>query len=57
LHNWLKNADIEDGLAPGVTEKDTAELRGTKKRIRLVEQEAEVMRRAVACLSRDVIPK
>ena len=57
LFNWLKKADIEDGLAPGVTEKDTAELRGTKKRIRLLEQEAEVMRRAVAYLSRDAIPK
>jgi len=57
LHNWLKKADIEDGLAPGVTEKDTAELRVAKKRIRLLEQEAEVMRRAVAYLSRDVNPK
>jgi len=50
----LKKADIEDGLAHGVTEKDTANLRGAKKRIRLIEQEAEVMRRAVAYLSRDV---
>ena len=57
LHNWLKKADIEDGLKPGVTEKDTAELRGAEKRIRLLEQEAEVMRRAVAYLSRDVNPK
>ena len=57
LHNWLKKADIEDGLAPGVTEKDTAELRVAKKRIRLLEQEAKVMRRAVTYLSRDVIPK
>jgi len=57
LHNWLKKADIEDGLAPGVTEQDTAELRVAKKRIRLLEQEAKVMRRAVTYLSRDVIPK
>jgi len=57
LHNWLKRADVEEGVAPGVTEKDTAALREAKKRIRLLEQEAEVMRRAVAYLSRDVIPK
>jgi len=38
LLNWLKKVDIEDGLTPGVTEKDTAELRGAKKRIRLLEQ-------------------
>jgi len=40
-----------------VTEKESAELRDAKKRIRLLEQEAEVMRRAVAYLSGDVNPK
>jgi transposase len=57
LHNWLTRADVEDGLAPGLTQKDALELREAKKRIRLLEQEAEVMRRAVAYLSRDVNPK
>lgn len=57
LHNWLKRADVEDGITPGVTEGDVVELREAKKRIRLLEQEAEVMRRAVAYLSWDVIPK
>lgn len=37
--------------------QDAAALLEAKKRIRLLEQEAEVMRRAVAYLSRDVIPK
>jgi len=50
LHSWLKKAAVEDDLTPSVTEKDTAELRGAKKRIRLLEQEAEVMRRAVAVM-------
>jgi transposase len=57
LHNWLARADVEDGLASGLTQKDTLELREAKKRIRLLEPEAEVMRRAVAYLSRDVNPK
>jgi len=57
LHNWLKRADSEDGLTPGLTQKDAIELREAKKRIRLLEQEAEVMRRAVAYLSWDVNPK
>lgn len=57
LHNWLERADVEDGITPGVTEGDVVELREAKKRIRLLEQEAEVMRRAVAYLSWDVIPK
>jgi transposase len=58
VHNWVKKADVADGLtvaAPVASE--SAELREARKRIRLLEQEAEVMRRAVAYLSRDVNPK
>ncbi|AII05748.1 transposase [Rhodococcus opacus] len=57
LKNWLRKADIEDGTRPGPTRDESDELREARKRIRLLEQEAEVMRRAVAYLSRDVNPK
>ena len=57
LSNWLRKADIEDGVKPGVTASESTELRDARRRIRLLEQEAEVMRRAVAYLSRDVNPK
>lgn len=57
IHNWVKKADIEDGTAAGTSKAESVELREARKRIRLLEQEAEVMRRAVAYLSRDVNPK
>lgn len=57
VHNWVKKADIVDGLVAAPTFNESAELREARKRIRLLEQEAEVMRRAVAYLSRDVNPK
>ena len=60
LHRWLKIADREDGIDRlGSTEArdEPAELREARKRIKLLEQEAEVMRRAVGYLSRDVNPK
>ena len=57
LHGWLKKADIEYGARPGPTAVESGELREARKRIRLLEQEAEVMRRAVAYLSRDINPK
>lgn len=57
VKNWLEQADIEDGHRPGATQDESAELREARKRIRQLEQEAEVMRRAVAYLSRDVNPK
>ena len=57
LQRWLKLADIEDGNRPGVTQADAAELREAKKRIRLLEQENEILRRATAYFARDVLPK
>ena len=56
LHNWLKKADIEDGRL-GVTEKEAAELRDARKRIRLLEQENEILRRAAAFFARELPPK
>lgn len=46
LRNWMRQADVEDGLKPGTTTAEDAELREAKKRIRLLEQENEVLRRA-----------
>lgn len=57
LSNGLRKADVEDGVKSGVTAAESVELREARKRIRLLEQEAVVMRRAVAYLSRDTLPK
>lgn len=51
LRNWLAKADVEDGVKPGVTSAENAELREARKKIRLLEQENEVLRRAAAYLS------
>jgi len=57
LHNWLKQAEVEEGTRPGLTEAERRELREVKKRIRLLEQENEVLRRAAAYLSQANLPK
>lgn len=61
LHRWLKVADREDGRGQSSSLADAddmaAQLREAHKRIKLLEQEAEVMRRAVGYLSRDANPK
>jgi transposase len=57
LHNWLKKADMEDGVSPGVTEKESADLREAKKRIRLLELENELLRRAAAFFAKELPPK
>ncbi|AXL13788.1 IS3 family transposase [Microbacterium foliorum] len=57
LQRWLKITDIEDGIKPGVTQADAAELREARKRIRLLEQENEILRRAAAYLSQGLTPQ
>jgi transposase len=56
LRNWLAKADVEDGIRPGVTSSDSAEVRELKRRNRLLEQENEVLRRAAAYLSQAHLP-
>ena len=51
LRNWLHKADVEEGVRPGATASESAELRELKRRNRLLEQENEVLRRAAAYLS------
>lgn len=56
LTNWMKQADIEDGKRSGLTEDERKHLREANKRIRLLEQENEVLRRAAAYLSQAMLP-
>jgi transposase len=57
LQRWLKLADIEDGTRPGATREESAELREASKRVRQLEQENEILRRAAAYFARDINPK
>lgn len=56
LSKWLRQAAIDDGVQPGVTTTEAAENRELRRRLRLVEQENEVLRRATAYLSQANLP-
>ena len=56
LFKWLRQADIDAGVKPGVSGSDSVELREARKRIKLLEQENEVLRRAAAYLSQANLP-
>jgi transposase-like protein len=56
LSKWMRQAAVEDGEMPGVTRTESVENRELKKRIRLLEQENEVLRRAAAYLSQANLP-
>jgi transposase len=56
LHSWLKKYEGGDDR-PTKLSSEAAELRESKKRIKLLEQENEVLRRAAVYLGRGVNPK
>jgi transposase len=56
LTKWMRQADIDDGRRPGTSTQESAELRDARRRIRLLQQENEVLRRAAAYLSQANLP-
>ncbi|MBF6271684.1 IS3 family transposase [Nocardia farcinica] len=57
LSKWVRQAEVDDGDEPGPTRTESAELRDARRRIRLLEQENEVLRRAAAYLSQAQLPE
>ncbi|MET0715088.1 MAG: IS3 family transposase [Mycetocola sp.] len=57
LWKWLQRAAVDGGSKPGLSSSESAELREARQRIRLLEQENEVLRRAAAYLSQANLPK
>jgi transposase len=57
LHRWLKLADIDGGVRPGVTSSEPAELRELRKRNKTLETGNEILRRAAAFFAREIAAK
>ena len=56
LNLWLKQARIEEGKRPALSDSELAENSALRKRVKLLEQENEVLRRAAAYLSQANLP-
>ena len=61
LARWLRLADRDDGngsaASPSAKAVEQAELREAQKRIRLLEQENEILHRAAAYFAQSQLPK
>lgn len=53
LYNWLKQDRIDRGEIPGVSTAEGRELRKARRRIRELEDEVEILRRANAMLGNE----
>ncbi|RDI43541.1 transposase [Nocardia mexicana] len=56
VSKWMRNADVDDGVKPGTTTTESAEVRALRRRVKLLEQENEVLKRAAAYLSQANLP-
>ncbi|MDN6387979.1 MAG: IS3 family transposase [Corynebacterium sp.] len=53
LHNWLRQDDIDHGRRPGLSSHESAELRAARGRVRQLEQEIAILRRAATWLDEE----
>lgn len=56
LSKWMRCADIDDGVKLATTTQANAELREARRRMKLLEQEDEVLRRAAASMAQANLP-
>lgn len=53
LYNWVRQDKIDRGEIPGVTSTEARELRQARRRIRELEAEVEILRRANSMLGNE----
>ncbi len=57
VRRWVKQADIDDGLVNGQTSSEQSELVQLRRRMRKLEMENEILRRAAAYFAQGSLPK
>jgi transposase len=57
VRRWMKQADVDDGIKDGQTSSEQAEVVQLRRRMRRLEMENEILRRAAAYFAASTLPK
>ena len=57
LRKWIRQAEVDEGTAPGVTSSDSAEIRELRRKNRELEQTIESLKAATSFFVRECDPR